>query len=161
MSFPLRLPFSVQAFLVSPDDAGWSVLLLQRVARPDLALPDFWQGVSGALEAGESFETAALREIREETGLAPVRLEPTGYEHGYPVKPEWRHAYGPRATAIQEKVFLGLLTSPQSPALSAEHQGFRWCREREALKLLTFGRNGSCVRSVFSALRCPGRRAPS
>lgn len=38
-------------------------LLFHRVAMLELALPDFWQGITGALEPGESCEEAAVREV--------------------------------------------------------------------------------------------------
>ena len=150
----MRRPFSVQAFLATPDQSIWSVLLLQRVARPDLALPDFWQGVSGALESEESFESAAIRELQEETAIQIPTVVSTGYEHRFPIKPEWRHSYGPEPTHVLEKVYFGVVASRLSPSLSSEHKAFRWCREAEAVELLKFGNNRRCVEAVFAALRC-------
>jgi 8-oxo-dGTP pyrophosphatase MutT (NUDIX family) len=66
----MRRPESVQVFLVSQAEGQRSYLLFQRVARSELALPDFWQGITGALEHGESFEEAAVREVREESGIS-------------------------------------------------------------------------------------------
>ena len=40
----MRQPHSVQVFLVCQSDHGFEFLLLQRRARTDPALPDFWQG---------------------------------------------------------------------------------------------------------------------
>ena len=149
----MRRPFSIQAFIVTPEGSTWSVLLLQRVARPELALPDFWQGISGALEPGESFESAAIREIQEETAIQIPAVASAEYEQHFPIKPEWRHSYGPEPTHVHEKVFFGVVTSKHTPSLSPEHKAFRWCGESEALELLTFGNNRRCVQAVFQALR--------
>jgi 8-oxo-dGTP pyrophosphatase MutT (NUDIX family) len=49
--------------------AGRSVLLIRGCdpARPELG--DWWLTPGGGIEAGESFEVAVAREVREETGL--------------------------------------------------------------------------------------------
>jgi dATP pyrophosphohydrolase len=149
----MRLPFSVQAFLVAKHGLGWSVLLLQRSARPDLALPDFWQGVSGALEPGESFEAAAVREVFEETSISLKAVHSAEFEQVFPIKPEWRRNYGPGPTHVQEKVFYAQVSQRHEPTLSNEHQAYRWCSEAEASALLTFANNALCVQAVFLALR--------
>ena len=107
----MRRPFSIQVFIVAAEGSAWSVLLLQRVARPSLSLPDFWQGVSGALEQGESFESAAIREVQEETAIQLLAVVPAEYEQFFPIQPEWRESYGPDPTLVREKVFYGVVNS--------------------------------------------------
>lgn len=152
----MRLPFSVQVFLVAIRGPALSVLLFQRNARPELALPDFWQGVSGALEPGESFEDAAVREVLEETSIQLESVQATGFEHAFPIKPEWRASYGPEPSYVQEKVFYAVVSESSAPILSREHKAFRWCSESEALALLSFANNARCVQSVFQALSSAG-----
>ncbi len=153
----MRLPFSVQVFLVAKKGATWSVLLLQRRARPDLGLPDFWQGVTGALESGESFDQAAIREVREETSIELPVVAYTGFEQVFPIKPEWRKSYGDGPSHVQERVYFAVLPEAITPTLSVEHKRYLWCGESEAQELLTFGNNRLCLRSVYAAL--PGRGA--
>lgn len=148
----MRLPFSVQVFLVARHEAAWSVLLLQRNARPELALPDFWQGVSGALEPGESFEAAAIREVHEETAIKLTSASDTGFEQVFPIRPEWRETYGPEPVQVLEKVFYAVVPGKVRPKLSHEHKAFRWCSESESLALLTFANNARCIEAVFRAL---------
>jgi len=148
----MRLPFSVQVFLVARQGATWSVLLLQRSARPELALPDFWQGISGALEPGESFEAAAIREVREETAISLSCASDTGFEQVFPIRPEWRNKYGPEPVHVQEKILYAVVPGKVHPELSHEHKAFRWCSEAESLALLTFANNAQCVQAVFRAL---------
>jgi lipoyl(octanoyl) transferase len=57
----------IEAWLAVPVEREWRCLLLRRTQ----ASGGYWQGVSGRVEAFDaSFRAAALREIREETGLA-------------------------------------------------------------------------------------------
>ena len=148
----MRQPFSVQVFLAVRQSFAWSVLLLQRNARPELALPDFWQGVSGALEPGESFEAAALREVAEETSINLPSVSSADFEQIFPIKPEWRISYGPEPTHVKEKVFYSIIPEPLVPRLSREHKTYRWCSESDALSLLTFANNARCVQAVFQVL---------
>lgn len=148
----MRLPFSVQVFLVARQGSAWSVLLLQRNARPELGLPDFWQGVSGALEPGESYEAAAIREVYEETAIKLTSANDTGFEQVFPIRPEWRETYGPEPAQVREKVFYAVVPEQIQPELSHEHKAFRWCSEAQSLALLTFANNAQCAQAVFRAL---------
>lgn len=152
----MRLPYSVQVFLVAKKGATWTVLLLQRRAHPDLMLPDFWQGVTGALESGESFDQTAIREVLEETSIKIKTVTYTGFEQAFPIKPEWRKSYGNKPSHVQERTYFAVLPEAITPALSVEHKRFLWCSESEALELLTFGNNGQCLRSVYAALATRG-----
>jgi len=125
-------------------------MLFNLRARPELGLPDFWQGVSGALGAGESFGNAARREVNEETGLVLTSVSDTGFQHSYPIRPEWRKHYGPEPSEVVERVFVARLLPSSEPELSTEHKSWRWCSASEAKSLLTFGGNAQC----FDACEC-------
>ena len=57
----------------------------------------FWQGVTGALEEGETLLQAAAREVLEETGLRPAEIHSLDFNYCFPVIDEWRESYGPRS----------------------------------------------------------------
>ncbi len=154
---PMRRPDSVQVFLVRRCDQGFEYLLLQRRARPDMSLPDFWQGVTGALEDGESHEQAAVREVWEETGLRISAVVDVGCEQRFPIKPEWRKSYGPEPTEVCERVCCALLPQHAAPRLSEEHIRWKWAGADEARQLLTFGENGRCFSAVEAHLSSTGR----
>jgi len=144
----LRRPFSVHVFLVGMHQQEPAYLLLQRRARPELGLPGFWQGVSGALEDGESFEQAAVREVLEETGIAIDAPVYAGIEHAIPIRPQWRGAYGVGPEVVAERVFYAQLADRASPRLSAEHLRFAWCSYAQALDLLDFGNGRASLQAV-------------
>jgi ADP-ribose pyrophosphatase YjhB (NUDIX family) len=66
-------PRPAAGMLVLKDDA---VLLLRRAHPPRIGFLDV---PGGFMEAGESIESAARRELREETGLTLGRVEPLGF----------------------------------------------------------------------------------
>ena len=124
----------VDVYVVRPWAAEWRVLVLQRGL--DTRCPTAWETVHGRIEPGERPEEAALREVREETGLEASRL------YNVTVQPFYLH--GMRAVQLAV-VFAVFVAEPATVTLGPEHQDhewlgvadararFVWPREREAL----------------------------
>jgi len=124
----------VDVYVVRPYRDEWRVLVLRR--GPDTRCPGSWETVHGRLEAGERPEEAAVREVREETGLAVDRL------YNVTVQPFYLHSFGTVQLAV---VFCAFVREPAEVTLGAEHEAhvwlpvpeaaarFQWPREREAL----------------------------
>jgi dihydroneopterin triphosphate diphosphatase len=125
----------VDVYVVHPGRDGWSVLVLQRAAegtRCSLA----WETVHGRIEPGERPEEAAVREVREETGLAVERL------YNVTTQAFYLHGFGSVQLAV---VFCAFVAAPDAPTLGPEHgraewlppdearARFAWPREREAI----------------------------
>jgi dATP pyrophosphohydrolase len=73
-SLPRVIPVSctqVEAHVFRRRGKRLEVLLIRR--SPERSLAGVWQPVTGGIEAGESPLAAAVREVREETGLTPLR----------------------------------------------------------------------------------------
>jgi dATP pyrophosphohydrolase len=71
---PRVIPISctqVEVHLFRRRGKRLEVLLIRR--SPDRSLAGVWQPVTGGIERGESTLRAAVREVREETGLVPLR----------------------------------------------------------------------------------------
>lgn len=117
-----KLPVSVLVVIHTP---ALEVLLLERRQRPG-----WWQSVTGSLDwLGEPFEEAALREVREETGIVAERsmLECTGVVNVFEIYPHWRHRFAPGTTHNTEHVFG--LRLPQRAAVTLaqdEHTASLW-----------------------------------
>ena len=123
-----KLPVSVLVVVHTP---ALEVLLLERAGRPG-----YWQSVTGSLDRlDEPLEDAALREVREETGLqAPrERLRRWNAANVFEIYPEWRHRFRPGTTHNAEHVFSLEVAAPAVVALAPEeHDAFTWLPWREA-----------------------------
>ena len=132
----------VDVFAIRPRPDGWRVLALQRA--PDTRCPAAWETVHGRLEAAESPEQGAVRELREETGLAPERL------YNVTVNPFYLH--GMRAVQLAV-VFCAFVAEPADVILGPEHQAHRWLTIEEALDAFAWPRERSALREIVQLLK--------
>lgn len=148
-----RRPFSVHVFLYRHDEDGdREFMLFLRRPRESFGLPAFWQGVSGALEQGESFPEGARREVLEETGLVGIEAQFTGFYATYPIQPHWRVHFGPGPKHVEERAAFAQVAPDARPNLSHEHSDWGWFSAVEALELLTTGQNRQSFESVLQTL---------
>ena len=125
-----------------PDEiraAGGVVLRDGRVVVVHRPKYDDWSLPKGKLEPGESWEEAALREVREECGLV-CRLEdelaPAHYlSNGRPKTVRWW-----RMTVVHDEV-----------ETDDEVDELRWVTPGEAVALLSYGHDRQLVRDVADA----------
>jgi dATP pyrophosphohydrolase len=107
------------------------VLLLERAARAG-----FWQSVTGSLDRiDEPLETAAAREVLEETGIPARdgRLQRWNLVYTFEIYKHWRHRFAPGVERNTEHVF-ALALPGRMPVRMApdEHVAFTWLPWREA-----------------------------
>src|SRR5262245_59885443 len=123
-----KLPVSV---LVVVHTAGGDVLLLERAARPG-----YWQSVTGSLDRpDEPHDAAALRELREETGIvAETRaLRSWNLAYTFEIYAQWRHRFAPGTTHNTEHVFSLELPERRPVTLAPdEHVASQWLPSRAA-----------------------------
>jgi len=123
-----KLPLSV---LVVVHTAEREVLVLERALRRGL-----WQSVTGSVDRlDEPLETAALREVAEETGIeaGAGRLERSNVTYTFEIWQQWRHRFGPGVTHNVEHAFTLQLPRRRPVRLAPEeHLAFQWLPWREA-----------------------------
>ena len=118
------------------------VLLLQRADDPE-----FWQSVTGSLEACEEPAQAARRELAEETGL-DVPVHDCQRSAVFEIRECWRSRYPVGTTHNLEHVFLAELESIVDIRLEPEeHLAFEWVTVNEAIERLWSETNREAVKS--------------
>jgi type II secretory ATPase GspE/PulE/Tfp pilus assembly ATPase PilB-like protein/8-oxo-dGTP pyrophosphatase MutT (NUDIX family) len=133
---------TVDVYVIRPLASGWRVLVLQRAL--DTRCPTAWETVHGHIETGEEPEEAALREVREECGLAVSRL------YNVTVQPFYLHKTHTVEMAV---VFAAFVDEPASLTLGIEHQRAEWLSLEDALERFQWPREREALREALHLLR--------
>ena len=119
----------LHVFRVCKSDPGDIEFLLLKRAPAEI-YPKLWQMVSGRVEENETGVNAALRELREETGLTPKKLW---------VAPIVNSFYDPEADSVNViPVFAAQVERNCDVVLSDEHTQFKWATKRLAKSYLAW-----------------------
>jgi dihydropteroate synthase len=144
----VKQPRSVQVVLYRDGDGRREYLLLRRCAP---GLEPFWQPVSGSLEEGEPPEAAALREVREETGIgALAELRDIRLVSRFRIAAPWLPRYAHGTTHNVQYSFAARASTATVTLDRREHDEYRWVGRDEALALLRHAPNRRAVELVDS-----------
>ncbi|MBA4406163.1 NUDIX pyrophosphatase [bacterium] len=114
-------------------------LLLKRAAHD--IFPGLWQMVTGSIDNEEKAYEAAIREIKEETGLTPVKFW---------VVPNVNSFYSPKQNQIyMVPVFAALVDCNIDVVISEEHSEYRWLSKEKALQLLAWPGQRNSVETIY------------
>lgn len=98
-----------------------------------------WQGVAGKIEEGETSSEAAIRELKEETGLSPVNMFVADHIS------KFYEVYGDRINLVP--VF-GIEVDSEIINLSEEHISYKWVDINEALNTLVWNGQKKGIQTV-------------
>jgi dATP pyrophosphohydrolase len=103
----------------------------------------YWHPIAGGVEQGEEFRAAAVRELREETGLDATELQLLG-DFAY-IRESWEDEPGLR---VHVEAFLVDVAPGWEPELNEEHDEYRWLPREEAAELLFWPEPAALLRSL-------------
>lgn len=121
--------------MVDERSAGAVVFYLEGTEPEYLLLhytASHWDFPKGNIELGENERQAAIREIREETGITDVE-----FLEGFRMKIDYRYRHGRRLVEKEVVLFLAR-TRTRQVTLSHEHIGFAWRKFDDAMDQLTY-----------------------
>lgn len=125
-----RRPVSVLV-VVHTDDA--QVLLLKK-HEPF----EFWQSVTGSLKHEETHAAAAVRELREETGLTDEGdLSYSDVSRHFEIDPRWRDRFQPGVVDNEEFEWRYRLPAVIDVTINAlEHSEYQWLPIKRAIEVV-------------------------
>ena len=136
-----------ESVLVVVHTPALDCLLLER-AEPR----GFWQSVTGSLRPAETPAEAAVRELHEETGLAPQGLRDAQVQRVFPILPAWRSRYSPDVDLNTEHLWY--LELPEICAVRlepAEHVAYLWLPAEAAIEKVASWTNREALQRLMDS----------
>ena len=128
---------TVDAYVLRRTRGAWELLLLRRAAGTRCTAA--WEGVHGRIERDELPEDAAVREVREETGLAVERL------YNVAVQPFYLHDQSIVTLAV---AFAAVVAPASEAVLAGEHDEAAWVPLAAAGHRLAWPRSRAAVADI-------------
>ena len=127
----------VDCYVYRRTDNGIVFLLMKR--NLNKIYEHLWQGVAGKIEEGETSSEAAIRELKEETGLSPVNMFVADHVS------KFYEVHGDRINLVP--VF-GIEVDSEIINLSEEHISYKWVDINEALNTLVWNGQKKGIQTV-------------
>lgn len=129
-------------YVLRPAPAGWEVLCLRRA--PVERSAGTWETVHGHIQDGELPVAAAVRELREETGLDAARLYNVSRVESFYLHRQDLVALIP--------VFCAFVPAGSAVRLSEEHDAAEWLTPEEAPRRFAWPREARALADALALL---------
>lgn len=123
---PITAPF-ISVYLVGNFQGEARFLIIKRGNEPYKGV---WQPVTGKINEGEKAWQAALRELKEETGITPDRFYSAEFVEKF-------YEHNMEIIALSP-AFVGFVDGDREIKLSHEHREYRWVTVEEAIEKVVF-----------------------
>ena len=117
----------IYSYVYRTTSAGLLFLVLKRAKTK--MYEHIWQGVAGKIEDGETSWEAAIRELKEETGLAPLKIFVADHVSKF---------YETNGDRINLVPVFGIEVDSEIVIISREHCDHKWVDLNGALDLLVW-----------------------
>ena len=129
----------VDCYVYRQTDKGLKFLILKRNEKK--LYEHLWQGVAGKIEKDEEAWQTAIRELKEETGLDPVKMFVADHVSQFYEK------HGDRVNLVP--VF-GIDVDSKNVILSDEHIEYKWVDFKEAFDTLVWNGQKKGIQTVYN-----------
>ena len=145
-----KQPRSVQVVVFAISGGKREYLLLRRVASHS----GFWQSVTGSLEGNETHREAAIREVREETGIVADQAEliDLNLTNNFAIAPQWLGRYAPGVTHNEEVCFALEVYTREVVVDPSEHDAYLWTDYETGADMLYWESNKKAFAAVETML---------
>jgi dATP pyrophosphohydrolase len=133
---PIIAPF-ISVYLICRIDDAARFLIIKRDREP---YKNIWQPVTGKIREGEKAWQAALRELKEETGITPDRFYSAEFIEKFYERNSEIIALSP--------AFVGFVGHKPDIKLSHEHREYRWVTVDEAIEKVVFYEQKAAFRHI-------------
>ena len=114
----------IDCHICRETESGYKYLLLKRSSNQ--IYPNIWQCVTGKIKLNESAHKAAIRELKEETGLSPINFWTLDHVNYF---------YESKKNRMNLIPVFGAEVDSSLIKLSLEHTEYKWCTIDEGIKL--------------------------
>lgn len=133
-------PHCISAYVICKTSEGPRYLLIRRCGK---YLPGTWQMISGGIDNSETASQAAMREIKEETGLTPYALYSADVVETFYMLSNDKITFVP--------VFVAFVEDKKIILSPTEHDAYEWLPFEEAKNKLVWSEQKRVINQIHES----------